>query len=69
MQKCNQSSWNNFCWQLGKYIPLFGDNQIHCFSFVDNEIGQGRDKVKTALKEDKKIKNKIEKQVKAYLGL
>ena len=39
------------------------------FSFEDNQIGQGREKVKTALKEDKKLKNKIEKQVKAYLGL
>ena len=39
------------------------------FSFEDNQIGQGREKVKIALKEDKKLKNKIEKQVKAYLGL
>ena len=39
------------------------------FSFEDNQIGQGREKVKTALKEDKKLKNKIEKQVKAYLGM
>jgi recombination protein RecA len=39
------------------------------FSFEDNQIGQGREKVKVALKEDKKLKNKIEKQVKAYLGL
>ena len=39
------------------------------FSFEDTQIGQGREKVKTALKEDKKLKNKIEKQVKAYLGM
>jgi len=39
------------------------------FSFEENQIGQGREKVKTALKEDKKLRNKIEKQVKAYLGL
>ncbi len=39
------------------------------FSFEDNQIGQGREKVKLALKEDKKLKNKIEKQVKAYLGM
>ena len=39
------------------------------FSFEDNQIGQGREKVKTAIKEDKKLKNKIEKQVKAYLGM
>ena len=39
------------------------------FSFEDQQIGQGREKVKTALKEDKKLKNKIEKQVKSYLGL
>ena len=39
------------------------------FSFEDTQIGQGREKVKAALKEDKKLKNKIEKQVKAYLGM
>jgi len=39
------------------------------FSFEDSQIGQGREKVKIALKEDKKLKNKIEKQVKAYLGM
>ena len=39
------------------------------FSFEDTQIGQGREKVKTTLKEDKKLKNKIEKQVKAYLGM
>ena len=39
------------------------------FSFEENQIGQGREKVKLALQEDKKLKNKIEKQVKSYLGL
>ena len=39
------------------------------FSFKENQIGQGREKVKTVLQEDKKLKNKIEKQVKSYLGL
>tara|TARA_B100000029_G_scaffold298066_1_gene291191 strand:- start:804 stop:1802 length:999 start_codon:yes stop_codon:yes gene_type:complete len=39
------------------------------FSFEENQIGQGREKVKIALQEDKKLKNKIEKQVKAYLGM
>lgn len=39
------------------------------FSFEDSQIGQGREKVKTAIKEDKKLKTKIEKQVKAYLGM
>ena len=39
------------------------------FSFEDTQIGQGREKVKTALNEDKKLKNKILKQVKAYLGM
>ena len=39
------------------------------FSFEENQIGQGREKVKLALKEDKKLKKKIEKQVKSYLGL
>ena len=39
------------------------------FSFEDNQIGQGREKVKTLLQEDKKLRNKIEKQVKSYLGL
>jgi len=39
------------------------------FSFEDSQIGQGREKVKMAIKEDKKLKNKIEKQVKAYLGM
>ena len=39
------------------------------FSFEDEQIGQGREKVKTALKEDKKLHKKIEKQVKAYLGM
>ena len=39
------------------------------FSFEENQIGQGREKVKTVLQEDKKLKKKIEKQVKAYLGL
>ena len=39
------------------------------FSFEETQIGQGREKVKTLLKEDKKIKNKIEKQVRAYLGM
>ena len=39
------------------------------FSFEDSQIGQGREKVKTLLKEDKKLRNKIEKQVKSYLGL
>ena len=38
------------------------------FSFEENQIGQGREKVKVALFEDKKLKNKIEKQIKAYLG-
>ena len=38
------------------------------FSFEENQIGQGREKVKIALSEDKKLKNKIEKQIKAYLG-
>ena len=39
------------------------------FSFEDSQIGQGREKVKILLKEDKKLRNKIEKQVKSYLGL
>ena len=39
------------------------------FSFEENQIGQGREKVKTVLQEDKKLKKKIENQVKAYLGL
>lgn len=39
------------------------------FSFEETQIGQGREKVKTLLKEDKKIKSKIEKQVRAYLGM
>ena len=39
------------------------------FSFEENQIGQGRDKVKIVLQEDKKLRKKIEKQVKAYLGL
>ncbi|OUW11194.1 MAG: recombinase RecA [Candidatus Pelagibacter sp. TMED166] len=39
------------------------------FSFEDTQIGQGREKVKAAIKEDKKLKTKIEKQVKAYLGM
>ena len=39
------------------------------FSFEDSQIGQGREKVKMAIKEDKKLKAKIEKQVKAYLGM
>ncbi len=39
------------------------------FSFEDSQIGQGREKVKALLKEDKKLRNKIEKQVKSYLGL
>ena len=37
--------------------------------FEDSQIGQGREKVKILLKEDKKLRNKIEKQVKSYLGL
>ena len=39
------------------------------FSFEENQIGQGREKVKIALQDDKKLRKKIEKQVKAYLGL
>ena len=39
------------------------------FSFEENQIGQGREKVKTVLQEDKNLKKKIEKQVKSYLGL
>ena len=39
------------------------------FSFEENQIGQGREKVKIALQEDKKLRKKIEKQVKSYLGL
>ena len=38
------------------------------FSFEDEKIGQGRENVKTYLKENKKIYNKIEKQVKEFLG-
>ena len=39
------------------------------FSFEDSQIGQGREKVKVLLKEDKKLRKKINKQVKSYLGL
>ncbi len=38
------------------------------FSYEENKIGQGREKVKTLLSEDKKIKKQIEKKVKSFLG-
>tara|TARA_B100000945_G_C20388881_1_gene601202 strand:- start:691 stop:1680 length:990 start_codon:yes stop_codon:yes gene_type:complete len=39
------------------------------FSFNDEKIGQGRENVKRFIKENKKIKNKIESGVKAFLGI
>ena len=39
------------------------------FSYEDQKIGQGREKVKRLLLEDKKLKKEIEKKVKAFLGI
>jgi len=38
------------------------------FSYEENKIGQGREKVKALLREDKKIRKQIEKKVKSFLG-
>jgi len=38
------------------------------FSYEENKIGQGREKVKNFLLEDKKIRKQIEKKVKSFLG-
>ena len=38
------------------------------FSYEDQKIGQGREKVKLLLSEDKKLKKDIEKKVKSFLG-
>jgi len=38
------------------------------FSYEDQKIGQGREKVKSLLSEDKKLKKEIEKKVKSFLG-
>ena len=39
------------------------------FSYDDQKIGQGREKVKRLLSEDKKLKKEIEKKVKSFLGI
>ena len=39
------------------------------FSYEEQKIGQGREKVKRLLSEDKKLKKEIEKKVKAFLGI
>ena len=39
------------------------------FSYSDQKIGQGREKVKRLLLEDKKLKKEIEKKVKSFLGI
>ena len=39
------------------------------FSYGDQKIGQGREKVKALLVEDKKIRKEIEKKVKSFLGI
>ena len=39
------------------------------FSYGDQKIGQGREKVKSLLVEDKKIRKEIEKKVKSFLGI
>ena len=39
------------------------------FSYKEQKIGQGREKVKKLLSEDKKIKKEIEKKVKSFLGI
>ncbi|MCK4688894.1 MAG: DNA recombination/repair protein RecA, partial [Candidatus Marinimicrobia bacterium] len=39
------------------------------FSYGDERIGQGRENAKTFLEQNKEILEKIEKQVKVYLGL
>ena len=39
------------------------------FSYSDQKIGQGREKVKRLLHEDKKLKKEIEKKVKSFLGI
>ena len=39
------------------------------FSFEETQIGQGREKVKIALLEDKKLRKKVEKQIKSFLGI
>ena len=38
------------------------------FSYEEQKIGQGREKVKLLLSEDKKLKKEIEKKVKSFLG-
>ena len=39
------------------------------FSYEDNKIGQGRENVKVFLKENNDVRDKIEEQVKAFLGV
>ena len=39
------------------------------FSYSEQKIGQGREKVKRLLLEDKKLKKEIEKKVKSFLGI
>ena len=39
------------------------------FSYQDQKIGQGRERVKNLLSEDKKIRKDIEKKVKSFLGM
>ena len=39
------------------------------FSFKDEKIGQGRENTKRYLQENEKIRNKIEEDVKAFLGM
>ena len=39
------------------------------FSYEDQKIGQGREKIKILLAEDKKLRKNIEKKVKSFLGI
>ena len=39
------------------------------FSFDNNKIGQGRENAKRYLKENEKVRSKIENAVKAFIGL
>ena len=39
------------------------------FSYKNDKIAQGRENLRTLLKEDKKIRKSIEKEVKAFLGI
>tara|TARA_B100002051_G_C16715555_1_gene629149 strand:+ start:426 stop:1409 length:984 start_codon:yes stop_codon:yes gene_type:complete len=39
------------------------------FSYKEQKIGQGREKIKGILSEDKKLRKDIEKQVKSFLGI